>query len=166
MAQYYVTADILFREMMMGNVLRVTGDTTIPADSSIYFLIQTGGLDVVIAETHINAFGAELVMEGFAEAEVSAVGTPYTAACTNRSVNKQHQVKVYQGPTVTNDGNEMVHLVAYATTQGQRTTLASIEGGNSYKLAHNTSNLLKLTNRDLSVSCKVSFGMTMYEDDF
>lgn len=165
LSQYHVTADLIFREMMQGNIAILSGDTSIPAATAVNFHIKSSHQPLIIFNASVNASGAELLIQGFSDATVSADGTPYSVVCTNRIVGTTHGIKAYQAPTVTDDGDEVIHLVAYAETQGQRTSLAGIQDGLEYLLNPNASHLFRMTNRDATNACKVSFKVAMIEAD-
>lgn len=166
LATYAISESIEFKETINGNVYVMSGDMTISADTSQYFLIKTGEADVLITHVGVRVDGAETLIQGFSDSAVSADGSMVTIANTNRVLKNQPKYTgIYSGPTVTSDGDKVIHEVAYASSSEDSVTIAGAHTGDVYLLAKNTSNLFKLTNRDNSNSVKVSYKLKFIETE-
>lgn len=161
---YAITQPLIFGEMMKGKVYMLSGDFTLAASTSSYFHIKTGNSNILICDVEVSVDGAEVLVEGYAESTVSADGTPVTLAATNRVVNGQPlNTKIFSSPTITDEGNSVIHKVAYGDTAFFTTRLADTRSGRFYLVKENTSNLFKMTNRDGTASAKINYNLAFIE---
>lgn len=158
-----VARDYSMQAVIDGKEFVYSSDFTLAANTSIYFLIRTGAIDTMISGAEINAFGTEILAQGFKTSTVSSDGTPVTLVNANAQSSTTPLTELFQAPTVTDEGIIMSHDVAYAATQGSRVTLAEEGVFSVFLLNKSEDHLLKLTNRDALSSCKVSVKLKLIE---
>ncbi len=164
MSPYKTSEYLAFTEMLRGNAYVFSGDTTLAASAVADFHIKTGDSDVIIYGVAVNVDGAETLVQGYVESTVSADGSGLTVAAQNRRINGQPKdTTFYSSPTITDVGEEVMHVVAYGDTQGSKTSLASGQEGLQFLLGRNTSNVLRITNRDGASSVKVAYKLQFLE---
>jgi hypothetical protein len=157
-------SDLFFQEMLKGNAYVMSSDLTLAASGVTDFHIKTGVRDIIIYGVSVSVDGAETLVQGFAESTVSANGAGFNVQAQNRSTNRQPDtVNFYSAPTITDDGEEVIHMVAYGETQGSKTKLANASEGLWFLLKKNSSNLFRITNRDGASSVKVSYKLQFIE---
>lgn len=150
-------------ELLQGRRFIYSTDFSIPAESSVDFLIKTNGTDCFIQSAEVTSFGAETLVQGFAEVTTSALGSEVTPVNHNRQSSRTPSTKLYSGPTVADTGTEVTRGVAYAASQPGKVILASSSGFGEFLLGKKSENLFRITNRDANNATSVSVSVEFVE---
>lgn len=137
-----------------------TGESTITAATSVYFLGRTGNLTVHLLDFYIKADSAPILVEFFEAATVTVDGSPQTPVNRNRQITASPTIQVFAGATVTADGTKLFSGKILGTQQ----TVSGDDFEGEWLLKKNTDYVFKITNQSVQ-SANISAGFKWLEVD-